>query len=183
MISTKRKTNPALVERKRDLSFGLPGGSFTNAAALATLCTFSSVLLFKVRNLRNIRSICITLVIPWFEGRRKTYACLSINLAVIIITYNVRIFTVLGLSLMFKLMRLRLFQRASWTTTDARATSPKGYVSGIADSISIGIARVESCVSYMGWIGRYLCRYLLRRLPTSQQRRQQLGLQKWSIAH
>ena len=151
MISTKRKTNPALVERKRDLSFGLPGGSFTNAAALATLCTFSSVLLFKVRNLRNIRSICITLVIPWFEGRRKTYACLSINLAVIIITYNVRIFTVLGLSLMFKLMRLRLFQRASWTTTDARATSPKGYVSGIADSISIGIARVEpSCVSYMG---------------------------------
>ena len=146
MISTKRKTKPALVERKRDLSFGLPGGSFTNAAALATLCTFSSVLLFKVRNLRNIRSICITLVIPWSEGRRKTYACLSINLAVIIITYNVRIFTVLGLSLMFKLMRLRLFQRASWTT-DARATSPKGYVSGIADSISIGIVRVETCVS------------------------------------
>ena len=146
MISTKRKTNPALVERKHDLSFGLPGGSFTSAAALATLCTFSSVLLFKVRNLRNIRSICITLVIliPWFEGRRKTYACLSINLAVIIITYNVRIFTVLGLSLMFKLMRLRLFQRASWMTTDARATSPKGYVSGIADSISIGIARVET---------------------------------------
>ena len=145
MISTKRKTNPALVERKRDLSFGLPGGSFTNTAALATLCTFSSVL-FKVRNLRNIRSICVTLVIhSWSDGRRrKTYACLSINLAVIIITYNVRIFTVLGLSLMFKLMRIRLFQRASSWTTDARATSPKGYVSGIADSISIGIARVDT---------------------------------------